>query len=402
MAMTSVEDALAKVLAGLDPTEIERVPLAEATGRILAVDLAATRTQPPFDAAAMDGWAIRAADAAEPGARLTIRGESSAGHGHSGAVGANEAVRIFTGAPMPAGADTVVMQEHARRDGDTVVLEEAAKPNRHVRRAGIDFREGEIGLAAGTRLDFTNLGLVAAMNHGEVPVYRRPRVAILATGDELVPPGTRPGPDQIVASNGAGVAALIHCAGGEVIDLGIARDDLAEIRAAIARGFAAGIDVLVTLGGASVGDHDLVHEALSAEGVEFDFWKIAMRPGKPLMFGRRGAARVVGLPGNPAAALVCAVVYLGPLTRALAGRPNPGPHWETAVVACDLAANDLRQDHLRATLSVDETGRSLARPVDQQDSSLLSRMAYADALIVRPPHAPAAKAGDLCRILRLS
>ncbi len=401
MALTSVETALAAVLEGVVATPRERVALAQAAGRILAEDLTALRTQPPFDAAAMDGWAIRAEDARDLGARLAILGESAAGRGFTGAVGPGEAVRIFTGAPMPQGADTVVMQENASRDGDTMSLAEVPKPGRHVRLAGVDFREGEIGLRAGTRLDYANLGLVAAMNHGSVAVHRRPRVALIATGDELVPPGTTPGPDQIVASNGVGIAALIEAAGGDVVDLGIAPDDLDAIRAAIARGFAAGVDALVTLGGASVGDHDLVHRALSEEGVAFDFWKLAMRPGKPLMFGRRGDVRVLGLPGNPAASLVCGIVYLAPLVRALGGLRAPVEAPETVILAADLAANDQRQDYLRAHLGRDEAGHTVARPVDSQDSSLLSRFAHAGALIIRPPHAPPAKAGDTCPIVRL-
>lgn len=401
MAMTSVEDALASVLDGVTATAIERVPLAAANGRVLAEDLRATRTQPPFDAAAMDGWAIRAADASAPGARLRVAGEAAAGHGFAGALAPGEAIRIFTGAPMPAGADTVVMQEHCTREGDTVVVADAQTAGRHLRRAGIDFRQGDVGLEAGTVLDYTNLGLVAAMNHGEVAVHARPRVAMIATGDELVPPGTTPGPDQIVASNGAGIAALIEAAGGEVIDLGIVRDDLALLRAAVASAFAAGIDALVTLGGASLGDHDLVHRALSEEGVAFDFWKIAMRPGKPLMYGRHGAARVVGLPGNPAAALVCGIVYVAPLVRALAGRRNVAPPIEVVRLAAPLPPNDLRQDHLRARFDVDPDGHRIVVPVDSQDSSLLSRVARADALIIRPPHAPAATTGESVRVLRL-
>ena len=401
MAMTSVEDALAAVLDGVTATAVERVPLAAANGRVLAEDLRATRTQPPFDAAAMDGWAIRAEDANTPGARLRVAGEAAAGHGFAAGLVPGEAIRIFTGAPMPAGADTVVMQEHCTRDGDHVIVADAQTAGRHLRRAGVDFREGDIGLEAGTVLDYTNLGLVAAMNHGEVAVHARPRVAMIATGDELVPPGTMPGPDQIVASNGAGIAALIEAAGGEVIDLGIVRDDLAAIRAAVASAFAAGVDALVTLGGASLGDHDLVHRALSEEGVAFDFWKIAMRPGKPLMYGRHDAARVVGLPGNPAAALVCGIVYVAPLVRALAGRRDVAAPEERVRLATPLMPNDIRRDHLRARFDLDAEGRPVVTPLDSQDSSLLTRFAAADALIVRPPNAPAAEIGDPVLVLRL-
>jgi molybdopterin molybdotransferase len=401
MALTPVETAMASVLDGIVPTPTEWVTLDRASGRVLAEDLVARRTQPPFTAAAMDGWALAATDAATANATLRIVGEAAAGHGFAGALARGEAVRIFTGAPLPAGADTVVMQEHARRDGDVLHLEEAATPGRHVRAAGVDFREGDVGLTAGTRLGWRNLGLVAAMNHAEVPVHRRPRVAFLATGDELVRPGEVPGPDQIVASNGQALAAQIEAAGGEPIDLGIARDDLDATRAAVRAGFAADVDALVTLAGASIGDHDLVHAALRAEGVDFGFWKIAMRPGKPLMFGRRGTTRVLGLPGNPAASMVCGVVYVMPLVRALCGLSDPAPRSFTVPLAARLAANDQRQDYQRGTLVVDAEGRLAARPADDQDSSLLSRFAGADVLLVRPPFAPAAAPGDPVVVLRL-
>lgn len=400
MALTPVETALQSVLDGVAPTPTESVAIGRASGRILAADLVARRTQPPFDAAAMDGWALRAADIASAPSRLTALGESAAGRSFAGEVTPGTCVRIFTGAPMPAGADTVVMQEHAVRDGDGVVFAAPAKPGQHVRSAGVDFAAGSIGLTRGTRLDFTNLGLVAAMNFAEVPVHRRPRVAVLATGDELVPPGSTPGPDQIIASNAYGIAPLIESVGGEVVDLGIARDDLDATIAAIRNGLDQGIDALVTIGGASVGDHDHVHKALAAVGVDFGFWKLAMRPGKPLMFGRVDDTRVFGLPGNPAASLVCALLFVVPLVRARSGANNPAPRTEAVVLGRDVAANDLRQDYLRASLVIDEAGRLTAVPVDLQDSSLLSRFASTQGLILRPPHAPAARAGELCRFLR--
>ncbi|NLH79380.1 MAG: molybdopterin molybdotransferase MoeA [Phyllobacteriaceae bacterium] len=401
MALTAVEEALALVLADLAPVATERVPLDRAAGRVLAEDLRALRTQPPFHAAAMDGWALRAVDAAAPGARLRILGESAAGHGFSGTVGPGEAVRIFTGAPLPAGADTVVMQEATRRDGDVVEIAEAVALGRHVRAAGIDFQAGDVGLTAGTRLGYTHVGLIASMNHAEVSVHRRPRVAYLATGDELVRPGTPIGPDQIVCSNGYALAALIEAAGGEAIDLGIAPDDLDATRAAVRVGFTAGVDLLVTLGGASVGDHDHVHAALAAEGVDFDFWKIAMRPGKPLMFGRRGATRVIGLPGNPAASLVCAVLFVAPHVRALSGFSKATPPVERLPLARTVPPNDLRQDYLRARLGIDADGHRVVEPLDDQDSSLLSRFARADALVVRPPFAPKAEAGEIVDVVSL-
>lgn len=400
MALTPVEEALRALLDGIEATETERVGLAAARGRVLAEDLVALRTQPPFDAAAMDGWALRAADVAAPGAVLTAIGEAAAGRGFAGTVTPGTCVRIFTGAPVPTGADTVEMQEHTTRDGDRITFAEAVTAGRHIRSAGIDFREGVVGLRAGRRLDFTNLGLVASMNHAEVPVHRRPRVAVLATGDELVPPGNPLGPDQIVASNGYGIVALIEAAGGEAIDLGIVRDDLAATVAAVGAAFADGVDVLVTIGGASIGDHDHVHAALAANDVDFGFWKIAMRPGKPLMYGRRGRSRVIGLPGNPAAALVGSVLFLAPLVRALSGLADPAPKIETLRLGRDVKPNDLRQDYLRAHLALDEAGRLVAIPTDDQDSSLLSRFAATDGLLVRPPHAPAGKVGDPALFVR--
>ncbi|TBW37046.1 molybdopterin molybdenumtransferase MoeA [Siculibacillus lacustris] len=399
--LTPVETARAALLADVAPTPIERITLADAPGRVLAEDLAARRTQPPFDVSAMDGWAIRAADAAHPGAVLTAIGEAAAGRRAAVPVAAGEAVRIFTGAPMPVGADTVVVQEATRSEGDRVILGDAVTPGRNVRRAGADFRDGEIGLTAGTRLDFTNLGLIAAMNHAEIAVHRRPRVAILATGDELVAPGTEPGPDQIVASNGVGIAALVAAIGGVPVELGIVADRLDATVAVVTAALAGDVDVLVTIGGASVGDHDHVHAALGEAGVDIGFWKIAMRPGKPLMLGRRGRQRVIGLPGNPAASLVGAVVFLAPLVRALSGDRRPVVPFERAIAASDLAANDERQDYLRGTLGRDADGRTTVRPVDLQDSSLLSRFAAADALILRPPHAPVAPAGSPVEVLRL-
>jgi molybdopterin molybdotransferase len=400
--LTPIDVARTALLADLVPTPIETVPLSKALGRTLAENLAALRTQPPFDAAAMDGWALRAADATTPGARLRVVGEAAAGRAAGVSVGPGEAVRIFTGAPMPAGADTIEIQENARRDGDHVVFDAVVRPHRHVRRAGSDFREGAVGLSAGRRLGFADLALAASLNHAELPVRRRPKVAVIATGDELVAPGSPLGPDQIVASNGYGVLALAEAAGAEAIDLGIVGDEAQAIAATLARGFAADPDVLVTIGGASVGDHDLTQAALKAAGVEIGFWKIAMRPGKPLMHGRRGRTRVIGLPGNPAAALVGSIVFLEPLIRTLLGSRSTVVDPERLPTAVDLPANDERADHLRARIVRDADGRAAVRPVDDQDSSFLSRFAAAEVLIVRPVHAPAAPAGTLVPVLSLA
>lgn len=398
-----VEDALARILAtATTPLEAETAPLFEALGRRLAADLPARRTQPPVAVSAMDGYAVRAADIATVPTRLKVVGVSSAGHGFPGSVGPGEAARIFTGAPVPAGADAILIQEDAQaEDGHVTAL--ASEPvGRYVRRAGLDFSAGDVLLKAGRRMGPAEMALAAAMNHAALPVVRRPRVAILATGDELVAPGAEPGPNQIVASNNFAVGAYARQAGAEVIDLGIAGDAFPALEAAIRRARDLKADVLVTLGGASVGDHDLVQTALTREGMELGFWRIAMRPGKPFMHGRIGDMRILGLPGNPVSAIVCAVLFLVPLVRALTGDPDAGADpTRPGVLGADLPANDQRQDYLRATLSGGCDGPAVVTAFTRQDSSMLGVLASAHALIVRPPHAPAAKAGEPCRFLPL-
>ncbi|MGO8831884.1 MAG: gephyrin-like molybdotransferase Glp [Roseiarcus sp.] len=400
--MISVAEALARVLAsGSPPLEAQMVAVEAALGRTLARDLVALRTQPPFANSAMDGYALRAADAASPPARLRVIGESAAGRAFDGALGTSQAVRIFTGAPMPAGADAVVIQENATRDGDFIVVEDRERPGRNVRAAGVDFVEGERLLAEGRRLTPRDLALAAAANHPAVAVRRQPRVAVLATGDELVRPGGALGPAQIVASNNYAVAAIVAACGGVAIDLGIAADEMSALARSFRRAQEVEADVLVTLGGASVGDYDLVQRALIDSGLALGFWRIAMRPGKPLMHGRLGAMRVLGLPGNPVSAVVCAILFLAPLLRALVGDPAAGADLsEPAVLGADLAANDVRQDYLRATLRR-EAGAPVASPLPSQDSSLVKFLAQAQCLVVRAPHAPAAKRGEPCWIIRL-
>ncbi len=395
----SVEEALALLLADANPLGTERVPITAAHGRVLAEPLAARLTQPPFDASAMDGYAVRAADVATIPARLKLIGESAAGHPFDGRVGAGEAVRIFTGAPVPQGSDGVVIQEDTARDGDHVVVQGYNVEFGHIRRRGGDFSEGMQLLDAGRRLGPRELSLAASMGHGEVAVWRRPTVAVLSTGDELVSPGETPGIGQIVASNHLGVGALARNAGAEVIQLGIARDTPESLMEHVARARAA--DVLVTIGGASVGDHDLVAPVLSQQGMELAFWKIAMRPGKPLMSGRLGPLRVVGLPGNPVSSLVCARVFVVPLIEYLAGARKASEATRTARATVDIDANGPRQHYMRATLAPGENGISLVTPVRSQDSSLLSPLAIADCLLVRPPKAPAVAAGDLVPVLPL-
>ncbi|HWV95711.1 MAG TPA: gephyrin-like molybdotransferase Glp [Xanthobacteraceae bacterium] len=401
MALMPVADAMTAVLEGAVPLPEEQVPLSAAHHRILARDLASRRTQPPADMSAMDGYAVRTADIAAIPARLKVIGEAAAGNPFKGALGAAEAVRIFTGGVVPGGADAVVIQEDTAREGDIVVVKEAVAAGRNIRRAGIDFRTGDILLRAGRRLTDRDLSLAAGMNHPHLPVHRRPRVAVLATGDELVPPGSDPKPGQIVLSNGFALHALARSEGADTIDLGIAADTLDATTAAIRKAREAGADILLTSGGASVGDHDLMHVALQAEGVDLAFWKIALRPGKPMMHGRLGPMRVIGLPGNPVSSYVCAFVFMVPLLRALSGRRDIQHPLETAVLGNALPANDQRQDYLRAQLTMRPDGQWVATTVSHQDSSLLANLAAAQALVIRPPLAPAAAAGDTCALIRL-
>ncbi|UYZ08753.1 molybdopterin molybdotransferase MoeA [Agrobacterium salinitolerans] len=397
-----VDEAIRRLLEAAVPVaESETLPLAECDGRVLSTDLTARLTQPPFDASAMDGYALRSADAADIGSVLTVIGQAAAGHAFTGTVGEGQAVRIFTGAPVPQGADTILIQEDAEvLEGGKIRTAFDVTAGRHIRPRGQDFTEGEAALKTGRELGFTELTLAAAMNHAALTVYRRPRIAILATGDELLPPGSAPQPAQIIASNTFGVAALARQAGAEVIDLGIVADNDRLIRAAIGKAVAANVDVLVTLGGASVGDHDLVQAALKAEGMQLDFWRIAMRPGKPLMVGAIGSMQVLGLPGNPVASLVCGLLFLEPLIRSIARRASR-QRAATARTATPLKANDHRQDYLRARFSTDENGLLVAEAHTKQDSSMMKILAHSDGLLVRPPNAPAAAAGTECPVIRL-
>jgi molybdopterin molybdotransferase len=401
VALMPVADALAAILSGAEPLPEEMVALDSAYHRILARDVAARRTQPPQAMSAMDGYAVRAADASHLKARLKVIGGVAAGRPFGRTVGAGEAVRIFTGGVIPDGADAVIIQEDTAVDGDHITITEAAAAGRHIRPAGVDFREGDVLLAKGSRLSDRALALAASMNYPELAVCRRPRVALLATGDELVMPGSSPGPGQIVYSNGYALRALARAEGADTIDLGIAADTIAATTSGIRRAREMGVDILITSGGASVGDHDLVKSSLEAEGVTIAFWQIAMRPGKPMMHGRLGAMRVIGLPGNPVSSYVCAFLFLVPLIRALSGRTTIHHTRETALLGRDVAANDRREDYLRARIEKREDGTLIATPVDRQDSSLLANLAAARALVIRPPFAPAARKDSVCEILRL-
>ena len=399
--LTPVADALAKILSGVEALPEEMVALDDAHHRVLARDIAAKRTQPPQNMSAMDGYAVRAQDAAAAPTRLRVIGEVAAGRPFDRPVGKGEAVRIFTGGVVPSGADAVVVQEDTARDGDHIVINEAARTGRHIRKAGIDFCEGDVLLRAGARLTERDLSLAAGMNHPALPVRRRPRVAFLATGDELVMPGENPGPGQIILSNGYALRALARAEGAEVIDLGIARDTMEETTAAIRRARELKVDILITTGGASVGDHDVVKDALEAEGVKMAFWRIALRPGKPMMHGRLDGMRVIGVPGNPASSYICSFLFAVPLIRALSGRADVHHEAEHAMLGSNIVENDRRQDYLRARLTLQDSGPAVATPIDMQDSSLLSGLSVARALIIRPPFAPAAAAGEPCVIFRL-
>jgi molybdopterin molybdotransferase len=395
-----VADALAAVLDGVQALPEDNVSLHAAFHRTLARDVAALRTQPPAAMSAMDGYAVRTADASL-GARLKVIGESAAGRPFAEKVGAGETVRIFTGGVVPDGADAIVIQEDVEREGDTVTLSVPALLARHIRKTGIDFREGDVLLKRGTTLSDRDLSLAAGMNHATLAVHRRPKVAILATGDELVMPGTVPGPGQIVFSNAFAIHALAKNAGAETIDLGIMHDTLEDTRRAIRKARELGADILVTTGGASVGDHDVVKASLEAEGVRIAFWQIALRPGKPLMHGRLDAMSVIGLPGNPTSSYICSFLFLVPLIRALSGRTAVHHPVEAALLGSDVPDNDHRQEYLRARLTLNAEGLPIATPVNLQDSSLLNNLSAARALIVRAPHASRQSAGEQCVILRL-
>lgn len=399
MALISVADALARVLELASPLVAEDAPLAQADGRVLTQALAANRTQPPADVSAMDGYAVRADDLASLPAKLGVIGEVAAGRPFARPVATGEAARIFTGGVIPPGADTVVIQEDTSRDGDIVIVGKPTAKGRNVRVAGLDFKAGDALFDAGHRLSGRDLTLAAAMNYPSVPVHRRPKVALIATGNELVPAGTEPGPGQIVSSNNYAIAALARAEGAEVADFGIVPDRLDGTIAAIRRARDSGADILVTSGGASVGEYDLVQKALSAEGVALSFWKLALRPGKPLMHGRVGAMHALGVPGNPVSAFVCSFLFLVPLIRRLSGRNDLAHVTRPARLGRDLPANDERADYMRSILTASADG-PIATPFPTQDSSMISPLAKADCLLIREPFAPAAKAGSPCSIMR--
>lgn len=396
--MISVAEALARIVGAFAPLPAETLSLSDALGRVLAEPVTARLNQPPHDVSAMDGYAVRAEDIEQIPVSLRVVAEVAAGGHAEHALADGEAVRIFTGATVPAGANTIVIQENTEAGDGVVKILKGAKKGQYIRPAGLDFKAGDIGVAAGRYLTSRDIGLAAAMNRPWLKVRRKPRVAILSTGNEVVLPGEALGPHQIIASNGFSLAAFVQANGGVPVHLGIAPDDQKALNLMLDQ--AAGCDLLVTSGGASVGKHDLVKGALVSKGLSLDFWKIAMRPGKPLMFGRLGEIPVLGLPGNPVSSLVCALLFLRPAMAAMLGMAEQGASTEAVLLGSDLAANDERQDYLRARLDRDPQGRSVALPFERQDSSMLATLARADCLIVRAPHAPAVKRGETVEVLR--
>ena len=382
MALMPVDEALTRVLSAGKTLGSELVKLDDVIGRVLAKDLKAKRDQPPFQSSAMDGYAVRHEDLSKI---LILIGVAAAGHAFKGIVKKGQAVRILTGAPLPKGADTIVIQENVSVNGKEVVVHEAPAPGRNIRSQGLDFKKNKVLLTAGTRISARDIGLMAAANAALVSVRKRPRVILFTTGDELVLPGDHPRDDQIFSSNSHALAAMLNAWGAEVNNLGIVRDDMRSTVAAIKK--ASKADILVTTGGASVGDHDYVQEALKHAGIKIGFWKIALRPGKPLMFGTKGMLSVLGLPGNPVSALVCARIFLKPLISKMLGL-EANDVSVMARVADALPANDERQDYLRATLRYEEDGARVAQVFSKQDSSMQRNLRDADCLILRPPNAP--------------
>jgi molybdopterin molybdotransferase len=398
MALLPVDEARRRILDGVRPLPTEWCNLGDALGRTTATLVKANRDSPPFDASAMDGYALRSADIREVPQELHVVGTSAAGRRFRGRIKAGETVRIFTGAPLPDGADCVVIQENTEALSGSVKVLSRLAAGQNIRNQALDFKRGEPLIPEGTRLSPRDIGLAAAMNCAQLKVRRRPVIAVLATGDELVKPGEKPRSDQIVSSNSNALLALAASLGGEPVNAGLVRDDLKATTAAIRKLQRA--DIILTSGGASVGDHDYVQAALQQAGFLIDFWKIAMRPGKPFMYGRKGKIHALGLPGNPVSALVCAELFLKPLVAALLGQPVL-PQLRMALLGSPLPANDLRQDHLRARISHTVDGRIIATPFSKQDSSMMRTFREADCLIVRKPNARAAKTGEIVEVLDL-
>lgn len=397
--------AMQIILRDAAPQTGEWVGLRQANGRVLKSDLKALRTQPPFNASAMDGYAIRQADISEIPASLTVIGQSAAGHPFQASVGQNEAVRIFTGAQVPDQTDTIIIQEHTKADGNRVNILKPNESGKFIRRAGLDFSQGECLLQSGRIMDPQSIALAASMNHPQLEVWKKPVVAILATGDELVMPGNALAPGEIIASNSFALAAIVEDAGGEVLDMGIAKDKVESLIDCVKSAIDQGAEMVITIGGASVGDHDLVLPAMQKIGFEFEFSKIAMRPGKPFLFARNQSTgktiRMLGLAGNPVSSIVAGQIFVRPLVNAMAGLPEAHAQPKQAILGADLLANDERQEYMRVLIDIDDDGTLIATPFETQDSSMLANLNRADALLIRAINAPAAKAGEACQVVML-
>ncbi len=396
--MLTVADARARITKTMERTTSIEVSVSDVFGRVLAEELKSRRTQPPFDVSAMDGYAVCARDISSVPVTLQVVGTAHAGGSYSEILNSGEAVRIFTGAPVPMGADTIVIQEDTTAADDSVIIK-GIEPERHIRSAGLDFSEGDILLEPGKLLTARDAGLIAAMNIPWVMVRQRPRVGILSTGDEIVMPGDKLGPNQIVSANSTGLAAAVRAFGGDPVLLGIAPDNR-ETLSRIAEG-AKGIDLLVTTGGASVGDHDLIQEVLGGIGLDVDFWKIAMRPGKPLIFGNFSGTPLLGLPGNPVSTMVCALIFLKPAIEAQLGLQTSVGSLETVKVTEALRKNGKREDYIRGRLNKNKNGVMEVTPFPIQDSSMMLSLARSDCFIVRKPLAPGVSAGTSVEILRM-
>jgi len=401
--LIAADEALRIVLSGAVSLGSETVKLSDASNRILAQDLQAKRTQPPFDASAMDGYAVCQEDLASLPVTLKVVGQSRAGEPYSGTCTSGHAVRIFTGAVIPEGADSIVIQENTTPGDNEVTINQGVDAGRFIRKAGLDFRTGETLLQAGDRMTSYRLALAASMDHAEIPVFRKPVVALLSTGDELVMPGEATGPGQIIASNTFGLAASIQNTGGKLLDMGLVADTREALTGSINEALNQGADVIVTTGGASVGDHDLVLPAALSIGFEFEITKIAMRPGKPFLFGKLKidgrTVYLTGLAGNPVSSLVAYNVFVKPLIQTLAGRAADAIAMQTAVLGRDLPENDERAEYMRAVTSMGTNGELIATPFDRQDSSMLANLVRADCLLFRPVKAPRANCGDPCEIV---
>lgn len=398
-------DALQIILRDVAPQNSETVKLRQANGRVLKSDINALRTQPPFDASAMDGYAVRQQDIANIPTELRLIGQSAAGHPFQGNVGENEAVRIFTGAQVPAQTDTIIIQENTIADGDSVQILESNNAGKFIRPAGLDFKTGECLLQSGRVMDPQSISLAASMNHPQLEVWRKPIVAILATGDELVLPGNALKPGEIIASNSFALSSIVENAGGEALDMGIARDTVDSLIEHVESAINQGADIIITIGGASVGDHDLVLPAMQEIGFEFEFSKIAMRPGKPFLYAKNQSKgktiRMLGLAGNPVSSIVAGQIFVRPLVNAMAGLPAQQSRPLPAILGCDLKANDERQEYMRVLIEIDDQGSMIATPFETQDSSMLANLIRADALLIRPINAPAAASGETCEVVLL-